>query len=112
MKNHIIGEAKISAKGEASKIVSNAKVDIENQKMAALIEAKNSLGSITEKVLTKLCESNTEVVSSSDYIIACEDMIELGGIHIIALDMKWSEDVKQNYITKMQNTHRIRTMNN
>ena len=67
MKNHIIGEAKLTAKGEASKIVLNAKVDIENERKAALLEAKNKVGSIAieiaEKIVRKELKSNADHVS-------------------------------------------------
>ena len=56
-KNNIIAEAKEKAKADANKIVSDARVEIENQKKAALAEVKNSAGlmalDIAEKVIKK-----------------------------------------------------------
>jgi len=56
-KNQIIGEAKEKAKAEANKIVADARVEIENQKKAAIAEVKNSAGlmalNIAEKVIKK-----------------------------------------------------------
>lgn len=44
IKDEIIGEAREKAKEEAVKIVDAARADIENQKMAAIIEVKNLIG--------------------------------------------------------------------
>jgi F-type H+-transporting ATPase subunit b len=56
-KDNIINEAKEKAKEEAKRIVAGAKEQIENQKMAALIEIKNEVGKmaidIAEKVIRK-----------------------------------------------------------
>lgn len=64
IKSQMITEAKDKAKEEASKIVSNAMNDIENQKKAAIAEVKNELGnialSIAEKVIKKELKGNTE----------------------------------------------------
>ena len=57
LKDQIIGEAKAQAQAEAKKIVHDASVAIENQKMAALTEVKNQVGTlvieVAEKVLRK-----------------------------------------------------------
>lgn len=53
-KESIINEAKQKARDEASKIVANAKVEIENQKMAAIIDVKNQLGSYSIKMAEKI----------------------------------------------------------
>ncbi len=59
----IVEEAKEKAKIEAQKIVANAKEQIENQKMAAMIELKNQVGTmaldIAEKVLQKELKGDT-----------------------------------------------------
>ncbi|NIG51960.1 F0F1 ATP synthase subunit B [Chitinophaga sp. Cy-1792] len=56
-KDLIISEAKTQAQAEAKKIISEAYSAIENQKMAALTEVKNQVGSlvieVAEKVLRK-----------------------------------------------------------
>lgn len=57
VKENIIKEAKDKAKEEAKKIVSAAKQEIEHQKMAAITEIKNQVGTmaldIAEKLLKK-----------------------------------------------------------
>ncbi len=56
-KEKIINESKEAAKVEASKIVADAQVAIEAQKMAALIAVKNQVGKmvveVSEKILRK-----------------------------------------------------------
>ena len=63
-KNQIINEAKDKAKSDASKIVADAKVEIDNQKKAALAEVKNQAGMIAlemaEKVIRKDLKGNSE----------------------------------------------------
>jgi len=63
-KNQIINDAKQAAKDEASKIMSQASLDIENQKKAAMMEVKNEVGaialSIAEKVIRKQLAGNAE----------------------------------------------------
>jgi F-type H+-transporting ATPase subunit b len=57
IKERIINEAKEQAKAEASKIISDSRQAIENQKMAAVIDVKNEVGKmvieISEKVLRR-----------------------------------------------------------
>ncbi|MBD0332534.1 MAG: F0F1 ATP synthase subunit B [Chitinophagaceae bacterium] len=56
-KERIINEAKEQAKTEASKIITESRQAIENQKMAAIIDVKNEVGKmvieIAEKVLRR-----------------------------------------------------------
>ncbi|SIO40576.1 F0F1 ATP synthase subunit B [Chitinophaga niabensis] len=56
-KDKIISEAKATAQAEAKKIIQDASVAIENQKMAALTDVKNQVGTlvieVAEKVLRK-----------------------------------------------------------
>ena len=56
-KDKIINEAKEQAKAEAAKIIADAQLAINNQKMAALTEVKNEVGKlvidISQKVLSR-----------------------------------------------------------
>jgi F-type H+-transporting ATPase subunit b len=56
-KDRIISEARETAKTEAGKIVADAQVQIQQQKMAALTEVKNEIGTlalnVAEKILRK-----------------------------------------------------------
>lgn len=57
IKESIIGEAREKAKADAAKIVTDAQVAIENQKMAAITEVKNMIGlqaiSLSEQILRR-----------------------------------------------------------
>lgn len=63
-KESIIKEAHDKAKSEYQKIVNNAKQEIENQKMAAMTDLKNQVGTIAiqiaEKVLRRQLEGSSE----------------------------------------------------
>ncbi|HLZ86610.1 MAG TPA: F0F1 ATP synthase subunit B [Puia sp.] len=63
-KDKMINEAKEMAKVEASKIIADAQVAIEQQKMAALTEVKNEVGTlvvdIAEKILRRQLENKSE----------------------------------------------------
>lgn len=77
-KNQIINDAKQAAKDEASKIMSQASLDIENQKKAAMMEVKNEVGaialSIAEKVIRKQLAGNAEQES---YVNTLVDEVKL-----------------------------------
>lgn len=64
VKDSIIGEAKEKAKAEAQKIVANAKQEIEHQRMAAVTDVKNQIGTmainIAEKVMRKELQAGGE----------------------------------------------------
>ena len=62
VKDRIISEAKDQAKAEANKIIIDAQQQIQQQKMAALAEVKNEIGSlaleVAEKILRKQLNTN------------------------------------------------------
>ena len=63
-KDKMISEAKEEAKLQANKIITDAHASIQNQKMAALTEIKNQVGSlvleVSEKVLRKELSNKAE----------------------------------------------------
>jgi F-type H+-transporting ATPase subunit b len=63
-KDKMINEAKDLAKQEASKIITDAQAAIETQKMAALTEVKNQVGTlvvdVAEKILRRQLENKPE----------------------------------------------------
>jgi F-type H+-transporting ATPase subunit b len=63
-KDKIINEAKEQAKTEAGKIITDARVAIEQQKMAAITEVKNQIGNlvveVSEKILRRQLENKPE----------------------------------------------------
>jgi F-type H+-transporting ATPase subunit b len=54
IKDKIINEAKNQAKLEAGKIITDAQVAIEQQKMAAITEVKNQVGNLVVEVAEKI----------------------------------------------------------
>lgn len=73
IKNQIINEAKEQAKLEATKLLTNAKHDIDNQKKAAMTEVKNEIGilalSIAEKVIKKDLHSDKDQNALVDTLV-------------------------------------------
>lgn len=63
-KDKIINEAKEAAKLEAGKIITDARAAIETQKMAAITEVKNQVGTlvveVAEKILRRQLENKSE----------------------------------------------------
>ena len=64
MKNEIVSEARNKAKEEAQKIVASAKLEIDSQKKADIIEVKNEVGNmalkIAEQVIRKELQGSGE----------------------------------------------------
>ncbi len=58
MKNSIITEAKDKAKDEANKIVANAKLEIDNQRKAAVTDIKNQAGIMAIEIAESLLKKN------------------------------------------------------
>ena len=58
MKNSIINEAKDKAKAEANKIVANAKIEIDNQRKAAVTDIKNQAGIMAIEIAESLIKKN------------------------------------------------------
>ncbi len=54
MKDRILNEAKEQAKTEAGKIMADAQLQIQQQKMAALTEVKNEIGTLAVNVAEKI----------------------------------------------------------
>ncbi len=75
MKDRIVNEAKEQAKAEANKIIADANLQIQQQKMAALTEVKNEIGTlaieVAEKILRKQL-ATTEAQSNYASLLAEE----------------------------------------
>lgn len=77
-KDQIINEAKNQAKTEAKKIVEDAQVAINNQKMAALTDVKNQVGHLAVEVAEKILRKQlNEGQAQQDYIRQLASEIEL-----------------------------------
>ena len=79
-KDKIISEAKEQAKVEAGKIMADANIALQNQKMAALTDVKNQIGNmvieISEKVIRRSLEQKSE---QENYIRQLADDVQLLG---------------------------------
>jgi len=77
-KDKIISEAKEQAKSEANKIIAEAGIAIQNQKMAALTDVKNQVGSlvveVAEKVLRRELSNKAE---QENFIRSLADNVKL-----------------------------------
>lgn len=58
LKDKIVNEAKDQAKDEASKIISDARVQIDHLKMAAMTEVKNEVATLALQVAEKVLRKN------------------------------------------------------
>ncbi|MDI9320139.1 MAG: F0F1 ATP synthase subunit B [Phycisphaerales bacterium] len=58
LKEKIVNEAKDQAKAEASKIISDARVQIDHLKMAAMTEVKNEVAALALQVAEKVLRKN------------------------------------------------------
>jgi F-type H+-transporting ATPase subunit b len=58
LKDKIVNEAKDQAKDEASKIISDARVQIDHLKMAAMTEVKNEVAALALQVAEKVLRKN------------------------------------------------------
>lgn len=78
IKDQIIGEAKGHAKVEAKKIIEDAQIAINNQKMAALTEVKNQVGNLAVEVAEKILRKElSQRNSQEDFIRQLASEIEL-----------------------------------
>ena len=69
IKERIVSEAKDKAKGEAEKLVADAKESIENQRMAAIVEVKNHVAQLSLEIAEKVMKQNLQKeVSQEKYI--------------------------------------------
>jgi|SRR5699024_1934363 len=77
-KDKIVNEAKEEAKTEASKIVENARLSINNEKAAALNEVKNQAGILAVDVAEKILERElSDKNKQEDYIQKLLSDVEL-----------------------------------
>lgn len=70
MKDQIVGEARDKAKAEAAIILDDSRREIENQKMAAIIELKNSVGNMVIEVSKEILKRELKDQSSHEAYIS------------------------------------------
>lgn len=77
-KDRIVNEAKDQAKAEANKIIAEAQLQIQQQKMAALTEVKNEIGNLAVEVAEKILRKQLATVDSqNDYAQLLAEDIKL-----------------------------------
>ena len=74
LKDNIISEAKNAAKDEADKMIASAKVVIENEKAGAILELKNTVGSLSVDIAEKVLRAELKDVDKQNAFIA--DMLK------------------------------------
>ncbi|MEZ4885697.1 MAG: F0F1 ATP synthase subunit B [Chitinophagales bacterium] len=72
IKDEIISEARVKAKEEAAKIAASAKEDIQNEKMAAIIEVKNLIGQSAIDLTKGLLSRELSDVAAQEAYVAKE----------------------------------------
>lgn len=70
IKASIVSDAKHTAKVEADKMISSAKAVIENEKVAAISELKNSVGALSIEIAEKVLKSEFKDVEKQNTFIS------------------------------------------
>jgi len=70
MKDRIVNEAKDQAKAEANKIIADAQQQIQQQKMAALTEVKNEIGTLAVEVAEKILRKSLATAEAQDSYVS------------------------------------------
>lgn len=60
LKDQIVSDAKTSAQAEGSKMIEKARIEIENQKVAAIAEVKNQVATLSIEIAEKLLRKQFE----------------------------------------------------
>lgn len=78
LKEKIVNEAKDQAKAEASKIISDARVQIDHLKMAAMTEVKNEVAALALQVAEKVLRKNLSTdADQSNYAKMLAEEVQL-----------------------------------
>ena len=70
MKANIVSDAKNIAKDEADKMIASAKAVIENEKVAAISELKNSVGALSIEIAEKVLKSELKDAEKQNTFIS------------------------------------------
>ncbi len=69
VKNQIIGEAKDAAHKESSRILDNARMEINNQKLIAIADIKNQVASLSLEIAEKVLRKQFEDQKKQDELV-------------------------------------------
>lgn len=70
LKDNIINEAKTSAQNEGAKLIEKAKIEIENQKKAALAELKNQVSSLSLDIAERVLRNQLQDKATQQDLVA------------------------------------------
>lgn len=69
LKDQIVSDAKASAQTEGSKMIEKARIEIENQKFAAIAEVKNQVATLSIEIAEKLLRKQFEDQSRQNALV-------------------------------------------
>lgn len=70
LKDQIVAEAKLSAQTEGAKLIDKAKVEINNQKIAALDEVKNQVAALSLEIAEKVLRKQFDDKQKQDALVS------------------------------------------
>lgn len=70
LKDQIVSDAKTSAQAEGSKMIEKARIEIENQKIAAIAEVKDQVATLSIQIAEKLLRKQFEDQSKQNSLVA------------------------------------------
>ena len=70
LKDAILSEAKTSAHTEGAKLIEKAKIEIENQKKAALVELKNQVSSLSIAIAERVLRNQLQDKAKQEELVA------------------------------------------
>ncbi|AOM77795.1 F0F1 ATP synthase subunit B [Pedobacter steynii] len=70
LKDNIINEAKTSAQNEGAKLIEKAKIEIENQKKAALAELKNQVSTLSLDIAERVLRNQLQDKATQQDLVA------------------------------------------
>lgn len=70
LKDQIVSDAKASAQAEGAKMIEKARVEIENQKIAAIAEVKNQVATLSLEIAEKVLRKQFEDESKQNALVA------------------------------------------
>ena len=70
LKDNIVNEAKLSAQTEGAKLIEKAKIEIENQKKAALAELKNQVSTLSLDIAERVLRNQLQDKATQQDLVA------------------------------------------
>jgi F-type H+-transporting ATPase subunit b len=70
LKDQIVSDAKTSAQTEGAKMIEKARIEIDNQKIAAMAEVKNQVATLSVQIAEKVLRKQFEDQSKQDALVS------------------------------------------